>query len=362
LKSSIRLYATALLAILVLTVPVLSMGCGSSNAPAAPTPAPTPTPTPTPAPGLAAPTAVSPVGVQQLDTLHPKLQIKNSVATGTVGTVTYRFEWSETDQFPADSRTGVKDGVPQDGGDTTTFEITDTLKANFILFWRARATNGTITSDWSKMESFKTQNKGFQVGQTIFDPLTNGGPEVGRPQGGRFIPGRGWQSNSVNDGVDYDIPTCISCRVEFDVTNFGKKEGEPFSKDLKWLTMGDGNAFNSFGAFRDHPWKMHLEQRADLDTALKLIWRNGGVGDGNPGDHTNKGDPGINWNGGTVYHFVFDWNPGGFTITVNGQLVFQDGFGGAAYGPPNHRISLGCYPRGETIVGAIWSNFSVQPR
>src|SRR2546422_3018438 len=83
LKSSIRLYATALLAILVLTVPVLSMGCGSSNAPAAPTPAPTPTPTPTPAPGLAAPTAVSPVGVQQLDTLHPKLQIKNSVATGT---------------------------------------------------------------------------------------------------------------------------------------------------------------------------------------------------------------------------------------------------------------------------------------
>ena len=124
----------------------------------------------------------------------------------------------------------------------------------------------------------------------------------------------------------------------------------------------DGNAFNSFQVFRDHPWKMHLEQRADLDTALKLIWRNGGVGDGNPGDHTGKTDPGINWNGGTVYHFVFDWSPGGFTITVNGQLVFQDGLGGAAYAPPNHRISLGCYPRGETIVGAIWSNFSVSPR
>src|SRR5439155_1909265 len=122
LKSSIRLYATALLAILVLTVPVLSMGCGSkSGSPAEPTP--TPTPTPTPAPGLAAPTAVSPGGGAQLDTLHPKLQIKNSVPTGTVGTVTYRFEWSETDQFPADSRTGFKDGVPEDASGTTTFEI-----------------------------------------------------------------------------------------------------------------------------------------------------------------------------------------------------------------------------------------------
>ena len=88
---------------------------------------------------------------------------------------------------------------------------------------------------------------------------------------------------------------------------------------------------------------------------------NGGVGDGNPGDHTNKGDPGINWNGGTVYHFAFSWNPGGFSITVNGQEVFQDGFGGAAYAPSNHRISLGCWPRGETLVGAIWRNVSIRP-
>jgi hypothetical protein len=313
---------------------------------------------------LSAPTAVSPVAIVQLDTLHPKLQIKNAVMTGTIaGSITYRFEWSEVDTFPADSRTGFQDSVAQDGSGTTTFEIDATLKANFILFWRARATNGTITSDWSKMESFRTQNKGYQVGQTIFDPLTDG-TTIGQRQGGHFVvgPNGGWQTDSVFDGLDYSIPTCVSCRVEFDVTNFGKKEGEPFQKDLKWLTMGDGGAFPSFGAFRDHPWKMHLEQRADNDTGLKLIWRNGAAGDGNPGDHTGKVDGGINWTGSQVYHFVFDWTPGNFIVMVDGRIVFEDGLGGAAYAPPNHTISLGCWPRGETMVGAIWRNFTVAPR
>jgi len=365
LKPSIRLYATALLAILVLTVPVLSMGCGSSNAPAAPTPAPTPTPTPAPV-VVVAPVPVSPVGTQQLDVLKPVLQIKN--ATGLSGTVTYRFEWSEAIEFPAGSRSDFREGIAQDSSGTTSFEIPTTLGANLILFWRARATNGTATSDWSKIESFKTQNKGFQVGQTIFDPLTNGGPEVGRPIGGRFIQGQGFQPMSVNDGIYYDIPTCGSCRAEFDVTNFGKKEGEPYQKDLKWFTMGDANTWNNFGAFRDHPWKMHFEQRADLDTAVKLIWRNGRGGDGEPGDHTFKGDPGIGWRSSSVFHFVFDWDAGGFRVSVGvdggGQIpVISDGFGGHPYTPPNHRIELGCTPRSESFAGsAIFRNFSVAPR
>ena len=310
---------------------------------------------------LAAPEPVSPAATQQLDTLKPTLQIKNAAATGSVGAVTYRFEWSELDSFPADSRTGSADGVPQDGSGTTSFQITDTLRANFILFWRARATNGTLTSNWSRFESFKTQNKGFQAGQTIYDPLTDG-TTVGRQVGGHFIPGQGWQSDSVSDGIDYDIPVCGSCRVEFDVTNFGRKEGEPYEKDLKWLTMGDAATFGNFGAFRDHPWKMHLEQRADNDNGLKLIWRNGAAGDREPGDHTGKTNVDWVWRSSEVYHFVFEWAANGFRISINDKEVFQDGFGGNAYAPSNHRISLGCYPRGETMVKAIWRNFSVQPR
>ena len=69
---------------------------------------------------------------------------------------------------------------------------------------------------------------------------------------------------------------CISCTLEFDVTNFGRAQGAPALKDYKWISMGDGNTFGDFTAFRDHPWKMHLEQRSDGDgTGMKLIWRNG---------------------------------------------------------------------------------------
>ena len=337
-----------------------SAACRGSSTPAAPTPTPAPTPPPVTA-ALAAPEPVSPVGTQQLDTLKPTLQVRNAAATGTVGTVTYRFEWSELDSFPADSRTGSADSVAQDAGGTTSFEIPATLKANFILFWRARATNGTLTSNWSRLESFKTQNKGFRVGQTIYDPLTDG-TTVGQQRGGRFVSG-GWQVSSITDGIDYDIPTCTSCRVEFDVTNFGRKEGEPYQKDLKWFSMGDASTFGNFGAFRDHPWKMHLEQRADNDNGLKLIWRNGAAGDNNPGDHTNKTNVDWTWRGSDVYHFVFEWDPRGFRIWVNGVQVFEDGFGGNPFAPGNHRISLGCWARGETLSpGAIYSNFSVAPR
>ena len=112
---------------------------------------------------------------------------------------------------------------------------------------------------------------------------------------------------------------------------------------------------------------MHLEQRADGDgTGMKLVWRNGGAGPGEPGDHVQIQPPnkfnGIRWTDNVVYHFVFQWNPSGFTITINDQVWFQDGFGGHPYAPPNHRIALGCYPRGETMFGAIWRNVRVTPQ
>jgi hypothetical protein len=282
------------------------VACGSKSS----TPT-TPTPTPTPvAVTIAAPAVKSPVGAAQLDTLKPTLEVTNAVT-------------------------------------------------NFSYVWRARATNGTVTSDWSKVETFKTKNTGFKNGQNVFDPLTDG-TSVGAVHGGRFLPGQGWQSASLTDGIDYDIPTCSSCRVEFDVTNFGKKEGEPFSLDLKWFTMGDASTWGSFGAFRDHPWKMHLEQRSDAANGMKLIWRNGAAGGGDPGDHTQRRDDTESWDGGTVYHFVFDWTPTGLSVAVNGHVWFTDGFS-RPYAPGNHRIELGCIPRGESFIGAVFRNFSVTP-
>jgi hypothetical protein len=320
----------------------------------------TPTPTPTGATTIAAPVLRGPTGEAQLDTLRPTLEVTNAVTTGTPGTVRYRFEASEVDNFPEGSRTFMVDDVPQGTGSTSVTVGPSDLIPNFKYFWRARASNGPVTSAWSGTETFRTRNTGFKNGQTVFDPLTTGNT-VGQQHGGRFIQGEGWQSLSFTDGIDYDIPTCTNCKVEFDVTNFGKAEGGSANKDVKWLTMGDGNTFNNFGAFRDHPYKMHLEQRGDADRGMKLIWRNGSAGDGDPGDHTQRRDDTEDWNGGTVYHFVFEWTPNSLSVTVNGHQWFRDGFS-RPFDPPNHRISLGCYPRSETMIQAIWRNVQITPQ
>jgi hypothetical protein len=321
----------------------------------------TPTPPPPVAVTIAAPAIRTPASGAQLDTLRPTLEVTNAVTTGTAGTVTYRFEASEVDSFPEGSRTFIADAVAQGSGSTSVTVGPSDFIPNFTYFWRARATNGTVTSDWSRMDTFKTKNTGFKNGQTVFDPLVDG-TSVGIVRGGRFVTGQGWQSNGLSDGIDYDIPTCSNCRLEFDVTNFGKAEGASFQRDLKWVSMGDAGTYPSFGAFRDHPWKMHLEQRADGDgTGMKLIWRNGDAGDGDPGDHTGRNDSTVNWTGGSVFHFTLDWTPGGYSVAVDGRVWFSGGFN-RPYAPGNHRISLGCYPRGESFIGAIFRNVSVTPR
>ena len=128
--------------------------------------------------------------------------------------------------------------------------------------------------------------------------MTNGST-VGTRHGGHFVFGdtsNGWQSDSLVDSIDYDIPTCNDCTAEFDVTNFGAGEGSSIQIDVKWFSMGDGSQMTPPGLnpFRDSPWKMHLEQRSDGDgTGMQVIWRNGAAdadtgGDPDYGDHRGK--------------------------------------------------------------------------
>jgi len=302
------------------------------------------------------------------------LTVTNAVSDGNVGDVKYRFEWSTSEDFPENELTGAKEDIDQDGGGTTSYRIADVLRPNVKYYWRARAYTASLTTDWTPTESFVTPNVGHCLpGPDIYDPLTDGRSLCGSPVGGRFIAGRGWQSIIGTDGLNYDIATCSDCTVEFDTTNFNKKEGESLNRDLKWLSMGDSSTYGDFIAFRNHPWKMHVEQRGDGDgTGMKLIWRNGDAGEGDPGDHTAKLDSGPNWNPSTIYHFIVRWSGGaGFTIQVgetqpdgsiaNLRTWFQDGFGGHPYAPPNHRIQLGCSARDESFFdSAIWSNVKIR--
>lgn len=337
----------------------LSLACAKSKAltPTTPTPAVV-----TPPNGatlkITAPTPQSPINNVRIETFSlPALTA--SAATPTEGgniTPQYRFQlFNDAGQQVAEGLQNAPNWTPLI---TPEFDKTYT--------WQVRAEFQGDAGPWSARASFVSPNGGYLRDTEFFDPLTNG-RTVGKQIGGHFINGKGWMADKLTDAIDYRLSACASCTLEFDVTNFGHGEGEPFQKDVKWISMGDAAAFDDFLTHRNHPWKMHLEQRADGDgTGMKLIWRNGDVGEGEPGDHTGKVDPAVDWRGDVWYHFTLTWNPGGFEIWIgetqangtvtNNKLWFKDGFGGHAYTPPNFIVSLGTRSREETMINAIWRN------
>jgi hypothetical protein len=107
-------------------------------------------------PALSAPVLSSPVGGQTVDTVTPALVVTNSVVTGNAGSVTYRFEVSELDSFPDNSRTTTQDGIVQGSGGTTSWQSPHDFIANTLHYWRARATAGTMMSAYSRVETFRT--------------------------------------------------------------------------------------------------------------------------------------------------------------------------------------------------------------
>jgi hypothetical protein len=259
------------------------------------------------------------------------------------------------------------DSVPQGVG-STTVQVPVDLQPGQLYFWRARATNGSITTNYSTIETLRAENRGFRSGHTIYDPLTNGQSVADEQHGGHFVSGTngGWQTDDRGNSLDYNIPTCSSCRVEFDVTNF-ERSTPPENIDQKWFSMGDGSTFGSLVAFRNHIWKMHVEKRSGDGGAVKLIWRRGCTGDGSC-DNTHDLRAPIAWNPSMVYHFTIEWGAGLMSLNICeysglscGATVYR-ATGTGDYAPPNHRIELGTRPRHETLVGARFRNFRVMPR
>src|SRR5207245_419968 len=82
---------------------------------------------------LAVPTPRSPSGGQDVE-LRPTLVVNNAVSTGSIGTVTYRFEVSSDSTFPNDpAKTITQDGVAQGTG-TTSWLIPRDLSQGIVYF------------------------------------------------------------------------------------------------------------------------------------------------------------------------------------------------------------------------------------
>jgi hypothetical protein len=295
---------------------------------------------------VTAPAAVSPVNDLKMTSPVVVLSARGATmqyVSATPVTLQYRFQVFNS------AGTMVENALVS----STNYQVTSQLVPNSRHTWKVRAESQGEFGPFSSTASFVTEDPSI-----INDPLTNG-TTTGARIGGTFIQGAGWQSNSVTDGIQWDIPGgCVDCRLEFDATNFGGQEGFPYAKDLKWVSMGDPNAFGNFSFFRDHPWKMHLVQRADYPSGLEIIWRNGGTdpNGGDPGDHRIKltSSP-ISFSSSQVYHFQLDWGLFGYSIRINNIEVMSDGWD-HWYELAPLRVQLGCIPRAESFVGIIYRN------
>jgi hypothetical protein len=291
-----------------------------------------------------------------MNSLRPTLTVTNAVATGSVGNVTYRFEVSEENTFPANSRTLVQEGVLQ-GPTTTSWTPGTDLIPNLPYYWRARATNGTTTSEYSRLESFKTQNVGYRNGNNIYDPMTNG-QTVGTQSGGSLVVGKGWIANQLSDAIIYDIPTSPSAKLEFDVLGVDPDEPGPYDIGHKFYCMGEGNLWDFWG-FRDGQFKASLDKKTgrifhEESGVLEHIFRL--QFDDN---RTKTGT--IDWDDQRVYHVSLEWGGGRVVNKVDDMVVADETYGGE-YAPAQHRVSLGCQPRNETLRGVYFSNVRIGPR
>ena len=117
----------------------------------------------------------------------------------------------------------------------------------------------------------------------------------------------------------------------------------------------------SAGAYRQNPYRVHLQKRfgpQHIPPFFRLRWISGGV----EGEVATGGPV---WDPSTVYTFRVDWGPRGAAhrarVFIDGIEVLSHGYN-RAYQPRTHYIELGIGERGESVIDAVYRNFTVVRR
>ena len=113
--------------------------------------------TPSPPAVLGVPVPSSPTGSATTPTTRPTYIVNNGTVSGPAGTVTYQVQVSTDTNFVTivDSPSMVRSST----GQTSVASQVD-LVADTVHYWRARATNGTLTTSWSTTAVFRTPSSG----------------------------------------------------------------------------------------------------------------------------------------------------------------------------------------------------------
>lgn len=97
------------------------------------------------------PSPQAPVNNDRVTSRNPTLTTANSKASGPHRAIQYQFQVSSNSSF-----TGVvADSVVGEGSGTTSYGVSTTLSYDTTYYWRVRASDGDITSDWNPTAVFR---------------------------------------------------------------------------------------------------------------------------------------------------------------------------------------------------------------
>jgi hypothetical protein len=102
---------------------------------------------------LDAPVPVSPANNATVNEARPTFIVTNSTRSGAVGSVSYTFEVSENATYSP----VVSSGTVAEQAGQTRFAPGNDLSMDRVLYWRARASDGIVTSGWG-VASFRTES------------------------------------------------------------------------------------------------------------------------------------------------------------------------------------------------------------
>ncbi len=351
--------------ILVLTC-LLSASCGSKSTPGGPAPT---TPTPIIPARLTAPTPDSPSNQGQLSTLRPTLTVANGTSDQT-GTRTYEFQISDRADFSSIASVssvlsvvrgaasflvvGGKTGVPEGDGKTS-FTPDEDLQPTTRFYWRVRVAQGTSTSDWSEVRSFKTKLMGFNRPGELYDPLIHG-ETVGALVGSTtFIEGKGLRVSNGNSYVRYQLAQTIT-NGEFSADVSGLYANGPGGK-MRVLSMMDGGNNLCKSKFLFNVQYRGVPGNPDNAFSYKALF----------GDEDFKNEPNKTVRTASIrlldpsrtYHWKATWGAGIHVVVqddrAGGNTIFDHGtITGGTYNPTPHVAYLGANNGGICEEEGSW--------
>lgn len=362
---------------IVVTASALASGCGSGTSPTRQVPldgSGSPTGPSSSGPvNLTRPAPVSPVEGAQLSTLRPTLTVQNSTSSQQSGTRTYEFQVSDRSDFTLGGSsltvsflvTANQTGVAEGSNGQTSFTVSSDLQPTTRMYWRARVTQGSSSSEWSPPAMFKTKIAGYNRPGELYDPLIHS-ETIGRVFGDvTFLDGRGVQLNSQNSFIRYLLPATLSSG-EFSVLVEGLAPGAPGSK-FKIFSMQSGT-----GNLIANPHLMNVQYRGAIDgnpdnsISFKALY--GSFAD-NRKFEPNQGNRLVRLLDPSKKYF-WKWTWGSEV-----RLLVQDGIGGGevynygvgtegSYSPSPHYAYLGANTQGQVpfeegsrpgaIISHVW--------